>query len=286
MLRYMQYMQSVNEGRDLDQYKKAHVLDPPLKDKDINKGAEFKEFEPSARQKSEDNTPEKIMEMNHTLGAFSGGVDKDKKMFFVMNNLRGPYDKSRTNDQKRVQFQRALPMTDLRSDKDGRFYTNNTDKGKSALLYTDKAEKGPVYMLRQIRKALEAEDNESIDAAAPFLSAREEKDEMKMLSAHSRRMLENGEEGLKKSLDKETGSRVNFLHRSVQMKEQRRIQFTNRLTQMINDVNRGRKGPKRSGFETRFNRFEAPESLPADGNKGGGPSGSGNDFGNGADSPV
>ena len=182
---------------------------------------------PSDQEKKEKNIPQKILNLENGYGMISLGMSSRGDMTLVVGEKKKPSGSSITEDEQRVNENRAV-------DRGDEIEVNNLNTVRSAAVYKQRLDNksDQAQMLARLAKMMEEEWTESIRYAMPFLSIEEDKACMRLLKESLQPDPEHA--GLQER--QETSRQKACLEQNIQLKEQMKRKVIGEITAAIREA--------------------------------------------------
>lgn len=208
--------------------------DGQLREKKGEPGEPVTGYIPSERERELDNGPQKIMDFSNSYGALSAGFDEKKQLVLVTSRRHTKELSALTPESKALDAQTAKKVYPITEN----FYVNEDKERReeSAVAYRVDAGKGPSYVMSKMRELMENKDFEVQDEITPFLSAREEKEELEYLRKKAVDLTVGYTREEKQALEK----RIQFLTAVVADKERQQQTVATRLLSLLQEAGKGR----------------------------------------------
>jgi hypothetical protein len=207
--------------------------DGQLREKKGEPGEPVTGYIPSERERELDNGPQKIMDFSNSYGALSAGFDKKKQLVLVTSRRHTKELSALPPESKALNAQTAKKVSPITGD-----FSVNEDRERmeqSAVSYRVDAGKGPFYVMSKLRELMENKDFEVQDEITPFLSTKEEKEELEYLRRQVVNLAGGNTREEKKALEK----RIQFLTTVVADKERQQQTVATRLLSLLQEAGKG-----------------------------------------------
>ncbi len=233
--------------------------DGRLREKKGEPGEPVTGYIPSDREKELDSGPQKIMDFSNSYGALSAGFDEEKQLVLVTSRHHTKELSALPPESKALKAQTAKKVPLITGD----FYVNEDKERKeeSAVSYRVHAGKAPFYVMSKLKELMEDKDFEVQDEITPFLSTREEMEELGYLRQQARNLAGSSAREEKQALEE----RIQFLTTVVADKERQQQTLATRLLSLLEEAGKGGK----KGWDPSLPWQEKDMEETEDGEKGG-----------------
>ncbi len=206
-----------------------------LREKKGEPGEPVTGYIPSERERELDNGPQKIMDFSNSYGALSAGFDEKKQLVLVTSRHHTKELSALPLESKALNAQTAKKVSPI----SGEFYVNEGKEQmkESAVSCRVDADKGPFYVMSKLRELMENKDFEVQDEITPFLSTKEDKEELEYLRKQVVNLAGGNTREEKQTLEK----RIQFLTNVVADKERQQQTVATRLLSLLQEAGKGGK---------------------------------------------
>ncbi|MEG0779023.1 MAG: hypothetical protein RR426_00340 [Oscillospiraceae bacterium] len=225
-------------------------------------------YQPTVEEKEQGERPREMARLSGSYGDVAVGVSRKKEITMVVSKQRSREGVAATGEDKHVHAQSASKIHLTR----GNFQTNSNDGKTGAVSYRESRKKQPGKMLAQFQALMNRREQAVLQEQVPFLSQKEEKEELRVLEARADAMRAENSPEAHRSL-REIESRKQYLHRSLAEKtaQERRLRLTLQKAEEESHRQAGERADlPRNGFFGILSPEEPPEEPPEDGAAGAG----------------
>lgn len=202
-------------------------------------------YEASEEELKEKREPEEQLAFKGGDRRFSAGYNRDHKLTMVFSK-----DKNDGKTKGEEVFHKEGSVTSRQNHKYLRTGTHRPDK--DAQILEDRDLKRKQYLMGQLKKTVDGPGSSLIERSFPFLSTREEKEQIKALEDEARK------NSMDRSLVEENRKKTEVLGRDIAHKEEERRDLVKKLIARVTPENLEKK--RKRWMEPNRDVFAAPEA--------------------------
>lgn len=143
-------------------------------------------YHPPEIENSAQKRPREMMKMESSYGGIAWGANREKELTMVVHERRRAKGPGLKKDQREVEGSRIAAISELRGD----FRTNSHSRRDSAIVYKERLEETPLYMMERIQEMMDENYQQSGQKVLPFMRKREDEELRKEIQEQLRASLE------------------------------------------------------------------------------------------------